>query len=85
MRQIDPRNLNTTARAEYDQLKRLIYRGVCETVMASLQHRSHRGEALRFGDGIICWRLDPKSVAAMCDEYKDKIIIGHVIHSGPVF
>ncbi|KAJ7842905.1 hypothetical protein B0H13DRAFT_1909632 [Mycena leptocephala] len=53
MRQIDPRNLNTAARAEYDQLKRLIYRGVCETVMASLQHRSHRGEALRFGDGII--------------------------------
>jgi hypothetical protein len=53
MRQIDPRNLNAAARAEYDRLKRLIYRGVCETVMASLQHRSHRGEALRFGDGIV--------------------------------
>ncbi|KAJ7817727.1 hypothetical protein B0H13DRAFT_1662465 [Mycena leptocephala] len=52
-RSIDPRNLNTAARAEYDRLKRLIYRGVCETVMASLQHRSHRGEALRFGDGIV--------------------------------
>lgn len=53
MRQIDPRTLNASSRAEYDQLKRIIYRGVCETVMASLQERSHRGEALRFGDGIV--------------------------------
>ncbi|KAJ7642628.1 hypothetical protein DFH06DRAFT_1097369 [Mycena polygramma] len=52
IRQIDPRTLNTSQRAEYDRLKRLIYRGVAETVMASLQHRSHRGEALRFGDGV---------------------------------
>ncbi|KAJ6534560.1 hypothetical protein B0H10DRAFT_1935182 [Mycena sp. CBHHK59/15] len=53
MRQIDPRTLNTSARAEYDRLKRLIYHGVCKTIMASLQDRSHRGEALRFGDGVI--------------------------------
>ncbi|KAJ7603425.1 hypothetical protein B0H17DRAFT_1189832 [Mycena rosella] len=53
MRQIDPRTLSASARAEYDRLKRLIYRGVCETVMASLQARSHRGEALRFGDGVV--------------------------------
>ncbi|KAJ7099601.1 hypothetical protein C8R43DRAFT_1167960 [Mycena crocata] len=53
MRQIDPRGLSTSEREDYDRLKRLIYRGVCETIMSSLQHRSHRGEALRFGDGII--------------------------------
>ncbi|KAJ7848671.1 hypothetical protein B0H13DRAFT_1729915 [Mycena leptocephala] len=53
MRQIDPRTLNALSRAEYDQLKCMIYCGVGETVMASLQERSHRGEALRFGDGIV--------------------------------
>ncbi|KAJ6475131.1 hypothetical protein C8R47DRAFT_1293744 [Mycena vitilis] len=53
IRQIDPRTLNTAARAEYDQLKRLIYRGVIKIIFASLQERSHRGEALRFGDGIV--------------------------------
>ncbi|KAJ7472475.1 hypothetical protein FB451DRAFT_1469161 [Mycena latifolia] len=51
--QIDPRTLKSSARAEYDRIKRLIYCGVCETAMASLQHCSHCGEALRFGDGII--------------------------------
>lgn len=53
MRQIDPRTLNTSAWAEYDRLKRLIYHGVCKIIMASLQDCSHRGEALRFGDGVI--------------------------------
>ncbi|KAJ7745564.1 hypothetical protein DFH07DRAFT_748846 [Mycena maculata] len=53
MRQIDPRTLNASARAEYDRLKRLIYHGVCKIIMASLQDRSHPGEALRFGDGVI--------------------------------
>ncbi|KAJ6482316.1 hypothetical protein C8R47DRAFT_1073607 [Mycena vitilis] len=55
IRQIDPRTLNTSQRAEYDHLKRLIYRGVAKIIMASLQHRSHRGEALRFGDGVERW------------------------------
>ncbi|KAJ7450176.1 hypothetical protein FB451DRAFT_960498, partial [Mycena latifolia] len=53
IRQTDPRALSTAEREDYDRLKRLIYRGVCETIMSSLQHRSHRGEALRFGDGVI--------------------------------
>ncbi|KAJ7687365.1 hypothetical protein B0H17DRAFT_1136283 [Mycena rosella] len=53
IRQIDPRTLHGAARTEYDQLKRLIYRGVCKIVMAALQDRSHRGEALRFGDGVV--------------------------------
>jgi hypothetical protein len=30
----------------------MIYRGVCQLVMASLEQRSHNGEALRFGDGV---------------------------------
>ncbi|KAJ7107034.1 hypothetical protein C8R44DRAFT_637635, partial [Mycena epipterygia] len=29
-----------------------IYCGVCHLVMASLEQRSHNGEALRFGDGV---------------------------------
>ncbi|KAJ7111336.1 hypothetical protein C8R44DRAFT_633102 [Mycena epipterygia] len=53
IRQIDPRTLRGAARAEYDQLKRLIYRKVCKIVMSTLQERSHRGEALRFGDGVV--------------------------------
>jgi hypothetical protein len=28
--------------------------------------------------------LDPRGVAAVRNEYKDKIMIGHVIHLGPV-
>ncbi|KAJ7794116.1 hypothetical protein B0H14DRAFT_2392800 [Mycena olivaceomarginata] len=50
---IDPRTLKGSARSEYDLLKRMIYRGVCEIVMAPLQDRSHHGEALRFGDGVV--------------------------------
>ncbi|KAJ6528399.1 hypothetical protein B0H10DRAFT_2205555 [Mycena sp. CBHHK59/15] len=52
LRQIDPNTLTGLARSEYDRLKRLIYRGVCHLVMASLERRSHNGEALRFGDGV---------------------------------
>ncbi|KAJ7142518.1 hypothetical protein C8R44DRAFT_603110 [Mycena epipterygia] len=52
LREIDPNTLTGTVRSEYDRLKRLIYRGVCHFVMASLEQRSHNGEALRFGDGI---------------------------------
>ncbi|KAF7344148.1 hypothetical protein MVEN_01705000 [Mycena venus] len=52
LRQIDPNTLTGPARSEYDRLKRLIYRGVCHLVMASLEQRSHNGEALRFGDGV---------------------------------
>ncbi|KAJ7800010.1 hypothetical protein B0H14DRAFT_2616608 [Mycena olivaceomarginata] len=51
--QIDPRTLKGSARSEYDLLKCMIYRGVCEIVMAPLQDRSHHGKALRFGDGVI--------------------------------
>ncbi|KAJ7864479.1 hypothetical protein B0H14DRAFT_2574409 [Mycena olivaceomarginata] len=39
-------------RSEYDRLKRIVYRGVCHLVMASLEQRSHSGEALCFGDGV---------------------------------
>ncbi|KAJ7061321.1 hypothetical protein C8F01DRAFT_987688, partial [Mycena amicta] len=53
LRQIDPKTLATTARAEYDFLKRMIYRGVCGLVMSSLKARSHNGEAMRFADNII--------------------------------
>ncbi|KAJ7737168.1 hypothetical protein DFH07DRAFT_753146 [Mycena maculata] len=52
LRQIDPNTITGSARSEYDRLKRLIYRGVCHLVMASLEQRSHKGEALRFGDGV---------------------------------
>ncbi|KAJ7215380.1 hypothetical protein GGX14DRAFT_608176 [Mycena pura] len=52
LRQIDPNTLTGSSRSEYDRLKRMIYRGVCHLVMASLEQRSHHGEALRFGDGI---------------------------------
>ncbi|KAJ7480474.1 hypothetical protein B0H11DRAFT_1724784 [Mycena galericulata] len=52
LRQIDPNTLTGSMRSEYDRLKRIIYRGVCHLVMASLEQRSHNGEALRFGDGI---------------------------------
>ncbi|KAJ6604998.1 hypothetical protein B0H10DRAFT_1922835 [Mycena sp. CBHHK59/15] len=52
LRQIDPNTLTGLTRSEYDRLKRLIYRGVCHLVMASLERRSHNGEALRFGDGV---------------------------------
>ncbi|KAJ7777849.1 hypothetical protein DFH07DRAFT_730860 [Mycena maculata] len=50
---IDPHTLSASSRTEYDRLKREIYRGVCETIMASLRDRSHHGEALRFGDGVV--------------------------------
>lgn len=53
LREIDPNTLKSSARTEYDRLKRMIYCGVCRLVMASLQERSHGGEALRFGDGVI--------------------------------
>ncbi|KAJ7214958.1 hypothetical protein GGX14DRAFT_562985 [Mycena pura] len=52
MRQIDPKTLNSSVRNEYDRLKRMIYRGVCRLVMDPLRELSHRGEALRFGDGV---------------------------------
>ncbi|KAJ7870473.1 hypothetical protein B0H14DRAFT_2345697 [Mycena olivaceomarginata] len=52
LRQIDPNTLSSTRRSEYDRLKRIVYRGVCHLVMASLERRSHNGEALCFGDGI---------------------------------
>ncbi|KAJ7765040.1 hypothetical protein DFH07DRAFT_770300 [Mycena maculata] len=52
LRQIDPNTITGSARSEYNQLKRLIYHGVCHLVMASLEQRSHKGEALRFGDGV---------------------------------
>jgi hypothetical protein len=52
LRQIDPNTLTGSTRSEYDRLKRMIYRGVCHLVMASLEQRSHNGEALRFGDGV---------------------------------
>ncbi|KAJ7797629.1 hypothetical protein B0H14DRAFT_2389551 [Mycena olivaceomarginata] len=50
---IDPKNLKSAARSEYDRLKRHIYHSVCRLVLASLQQRSYNGEALRFGDGVI--------------------------------
>ncbi|KAJ7888421.1 hypothetical protein B0H14DRAFT_2562390 [Mycena olivaceomarginata] len=58
LREIDPNTLTGRTRSEYDRLKRIIYRGVCHFVMASLESRSHHGEALRFGDGIT-WIADP--------------------------
>ncbi|KAJ7786896.1 hypothetical protein B0H14DRAFT_2630011 [Mycena olivaceomarginata] len=42
LRQIDPNTLTGLKRSEYDRLKCLIYR-----------RRSHNGEALRFGDGVM--------------------------------
>ncbi|KAJ6493778.1 hypothetical protein DFH09DRAFT_1451143 [Mycena vulgaris] len=53
LRHVDPKTLKGTARREYDLLKRSIYRGVCRLVMAPLESRSHNGEALRFGDGVV--------------------------------
>lgn len=53
LRQIDPNTLTGSKRSEYDRLKRIIYRGVCQLVMASLERRSHNGETLRFGDGVV--------------------------------
>ncbi|KAJ6625192.1 hypothetical protein B0H10DRAFT_1783433 [Mycena sp. CBHHK59/15] len=52
MRQIDPSTLSSSARAEYDRLKQLIYHGVCKKIMASLRECLHQGEALRFGGGV---------------------------------
>ncbi|KAJ7312982.1 hypothetical protein DFH08DRAFT_791258 [Mycena albidolilacea] len=52
LRQIDPNTLSSSRRSEYDRLKRIVYRGVCHLVMASLEQRSHSGEALCFGDGV---------------------------------
>src|ERR1700761_2293308 len=52
MRQIDPKTLSSSVRNEYDRLKRMIYRGVGRLVREPLRELSHRGEALRFGDGI---------------------------------
>ncbi|KAJ6601689.1 hypothetical protein DFH09DRAFT_1480656, partial [Mycena vulgaris] len=52
LRDIDPRTLSGARRAEYDRLKRRIYHGVCQVVLASLERRSRNGEALCFGDGV---------------------------------
>ncbi|KAJ7606248.1 hypothetical protein FB45DRAFT_765753, partial [Roridomyces roridus] len=38
---------------EYDHLKRRIYREVCRRILVSIKDRSHTGEALRFGDGVV--------------------------------
>jgi hypothetical protein len=53
LRHIDPKTLSSAKRTEYDRLKRKIYHSVCSIVMESLRERSHRGEAIRFGDGVI--------------------------------
>nr|GAT48235.1 predicted protein [Mycena chlorophos] len=37
---------------EYDLLMRMIYRRACEMLMEPLRRRSHRGEALKFADGV---------------------------------
>ncbi|KAJ7831706.1 hypothetical protein B0H14DRAFT_2592505 [Mycena olivaceomarginata] len=51
---LTPNTLTGLKRSEYDRLKHLIYRGVCHFVMASLEQWSHNGEALCFGDGVMC-------------------------------
>ncbi|KAJ7493651.1 hypothetical protein FB451DRAFT_1164530 [Mycena latifolia] len=53
LRHVDPKTLKSSERAEYDRLKRIIYREVCHLVLAALKKRSHNGEAVKFGDGII--------------------------------
>ncbi|KAJ7082070.1 hypothetical protein B0H15DRAFT_785946 [Mycena belliarum] len=58
IREIDPRTLRGASRGEYDELKRLIYREVCKIIMNTLQERSHRGETLRSGDGVV-WVAHP--------------------------
>ncbi|KAJ7204541.1 hypothetical protein C8J57DRAFT_1100775 [Mycena rebaudengoi] len=52
LRNVDPKTLSGTSRAEYDRLKRQIYHTVCEVVLASLKSRSQNGEAIRLGDGV---------------------------------
>ncbi|KAJ7647440.1 hypothetical protein FB45DRAFT_1019687 [Roridomyces roridus] len=52
---IDPKNLKSNERSDYDRIKRLIYREVCRRILASIKDLSHTGEALRFGDGVVCF------------------------------
>ncbi|KAK7005557.1 hypothetical protein R3P38DRAFT_3326486 [Favolaschia claudopus] len=53
LREIDPKTLSGSMRAEYDQLKRQIYHAVCRLILSSLQQRSRDGETLKFGDGVL--------------------------------
>jgi hypothetical protein len=48
------KDFESSERAEYDQLKRLIYHEVCHLILAALKKCSYNGEAVKFGNGIIC-------------------------------
>ncbi|KAJ7062531.1 hypothetical protein C8F01DRAFT_1281311 [Mycena amicta] len=52
LRELDAKTLTGVKHTEYDAQKRTIYHAVCQVIMASLEPRSHNGEALRFGDAV---------------------------------
>ncbi|KAF7325465.1 hypothetical protein MKEN_00395100 [Mycena kentingensis (nom. inval.)] len=52
VRNADRRNLSTAEKEDLVELQGLAYHGLNEHLLSSLKTRSHRGETLRFGDGV---------------------------------